>query len=1188
MCFTRNKSVIIAIVVALVAVSTVFIVMNDREDSSAATYNVNTAADLVDRVTNASNGDVINITSNGSTPTVIELDDILTITQPITLTTDCGAIIRPSSSFTENVLIHVNGFNEDNTPPEEQKKGKLTLGLDPDTTDPNQMLTLDGDGRCIVIYAQMRQSINGTTLTINTGTITNGFYVNGGGGVYVTNAATFVMNGGSITDNHMDPNHPSSSTDYIYGEDVWIGSGAQATINGGDIGKMFVRAWYSSGNFYGGRVTLDGGNVDCIYLDHCYKNGSAQHVGSQLQFDSGTVNHLMVGTSKNVYNNPATFRHAEEPNPQPGGTYTGGSHVAMVNGYGYTTLEDAINAANDGETVTIIGDVDLSSLINVTKDITLEVGEYYTGTSSSAPYVLLANNNLKFAVTIDLDGGSMSLPDGWTDNAGIYTKNFDYGTLLANIASAISNVPTKEGYTFSSWSYTNNGAVGTDAPVITATYTVNQYTATFDLRGGTVASVPDGWTFDGSVYTKDFDYGTPVTDIVSDFGSYFREGYSEAPAQAVTPGSPTLGTSGVSIVVGWIINQYTATFNLNGGTPDSTPSGWTLNAGVYTKDFDYGTSKDVIINDFGSYSRYLYTRGTETVSTDTMGTSGMTITAYWHPWSDVQIFGFNSGVNVWVEYNGTQLPDHGQSTVKTGYTFLGYFTSSNGSTKVAGPDGKYVSGDVAGYVTNGRWTAGETAELTAIWEPKTYNITLDKGTIGDTSGSAKVVYDSTALTDVTLATKYGYEKYGYYTGQGGTGTKVLDWNGSFAGNNVSGYIENGKWIRDEDNIILYGYWNSLPFFYFVDLRGNGGTNTNSDITYGSTNLIINSPSVRDGYALLGYFTETTGGTKVFNPDGSFADDNILDLVIDGKWSKENGGTYYAQWIPLYTMTYDMHGHGVAPADQTKREDEFFDKPNQDDVAGWKFEGWYTSDSYDVLFDFTAHPSADVTIHAKWSLKTYKIVLDKTKGNADGSASVTLGSTSPFDVTLVTRTGYTSIGYFTEDGIKVLNPDGTFAAANVDGFITDGKWSKAEDCKLYTLWEANTYDIHLHHGGDGHGHGSASVTFDALFADIISHAVKDGHKLIGYFTHESGGTMVLNADGTFASHNVDEHITDGKWSKDSHHTLFAQWESEAVSEISDTISNDIEYLKDHYLGYAVIITAAEALMIAGVAMFIRRR
>ena len=154
------------------------------------------------------------------------------------------------------------------------------------------------------------------------------------------------------------------------------------------------------------------------------------------------------------------------------------------------------------------------------------------------------------------------------------------------------------------------------------------------------------------------------------------------------------------------------------------------------------------------------------------------------------------------------------------------------------------------------------------------------------------------------------------------------------------------------------------------------------------------------------------------------------------------------------------------------------------------------------------------------------------------------------------------------------------------FITTSRL--AENCKLYTLWEANTYNIHLHHGGDGHEHGSASVTFDALFADIISHAVKDGHKLIGYFTHESGGTMVLNADGTFASHNVDEHVTDGKWSKDSHHTLFAQWEAEAVSEISTTISNDVEYLKDHYLPFAAVITAAEALLIAGVAMLIRRR
>ena len=155
----------------------------------------------------------------------------------------------------------------------------------------------------------------------------------------------------------------------------------------------------------------------------------------------------------------------------------------------------------------------------------------------------------------------------------------------------------------------------------------HKYTATFNLSGGTVASIPSGWTLSAGVYTKDFDYGTSKAAIISDFGAYSKVGHTKG---AETASADTMGVDGMTITATWTPIKYTATFNLSGGTVASTPTGWAGSDGVYTKDFDYGTSKADIIDDFGDYSKVGHTKGAETASVDTMGVDGMTITANWN------------------------------------------------------------------------------------------------------------------------------------------------------------------------------------------------------------------------------------------------------------------------------------------------------------------------------------------------------------------------------------------------------------------------------------------------------------------------------------------------------------------------------------------------------------------------------
>ena len=147
-------------------------------------------------------------------------------------------------------------------------------------------------------------------------------------------------------------------------------------------------------------------------------------------------------------------------------------------------------------------------------------------------------------------------------------------------------------------------------------------------------------------------------------------------------------------------NRYTATFNLNGGSVASTPSGWTGSEGVYTKDFEYGTSADEIIDDFGAYTRAGHTEGALTVSADTMGTDGMTITANWTEWSLTVTFlgngntgGEMSTQTIWYSDDGKTLTPN--AFVKTRHHFTGWNTLSTGSGI------GYANGyNVAGMITS--------------------------------------------------------------------------------------------------------------------------------------------------------------------------------------------------------------------------------------------------------------------------------------------------------------------------------------------------------------------------------------------------------------------------------------------------------------------------------------------------------
>ena len=168
------------------------------------------------------------------------------------------------------------------------------------------------------------------------------------------------------------------------------------------------------------------------------------------------------------------------------------------------------------------------------------VGHTFAGWDPAVPATMPADNPTlvaqwtvnQYTITFDSAGGSAV--DAITQN---------YGTAVVAPAD-----PTLVGHTFAGWDPAVPATMPADNPTLVAQWTVNQYTITFDSAGG---SAVDAITQN---------YGTAVVAPTAPtlVGHTFAGWDPEVPA-TMPADSPTL-------VAQWTVNQYTITFDSDGGT----------------------------------------------------------------------------------------------------------------------------------------------------------------------------------------------------------------------------------------------------------------------------------------------------------------------------------------------------------------------------------------------------------------------------------------------------------------------------------------------------------------------------------------------------------------------------------------------------------------------------------------------
>ena len=412
----------------------------------------------------------------------------------------------------------------------------------------------------------------------------------------------------------------------------------------------------------------------------------------------------------------------------------------------------------------------------------------------------------QYTITFDTAGGSAIAP---------ITQ--DYGTAITAPAD-----PTREGYTFAGWDTAIPATMPAHNMTITAQWTVNQYTITFDTDGGSeVAPITQ-------------DYGSAITAPAAPT----REGYTFTGWDKTIPA--TMPAGDMTITAQWTVNQYTITYDLDGGTAEGNPD-------TYTVETDAFTIKNPTRPGYtftGWSGTGLTGEDNLTVTIPKGSTGNRSYTAHWSLNTYSITYDLNGGTASGnpTSYTVESATITLNQPTKTGYTFTGW-----SGTDLTGEDNLTVT-----------IPAGSTGDrsYTAHWSLNTYSITYDLDG-GTASGNPDFYTVESSTITLNPPTRTGYT----FIGWSGTDLSGSD---NLTVTIPAGSIGNRSYIA---------HWSLNTYSITYDLDGGTALGNPDFYTVESSAITLNEPT-KAGYVFTGWSgTDLVGedNLTVTIPAGSTGD-----------------------------------------------------------------------------------------------------------------------------------------------------------------------------------------------------------------------------------------------------------------------------------------------------------------------------
>jgi uncharacterized repeat protein (TIGR02543 family) len=358
-----------------------------------------------------------------------------------------------------------------------------------------------------------------------------------------------------------------------------------------------------------------------------------------------------------------------------------GGAVATENPTSYTIESEAITLTNPTRTGYTFAGWTGTDLTAATAAVTIAKGSIGTRT-----YTATWTIN-QYTITFNTDGGS-----------AVDAITQDYNTAVTAPAA-----PTKTGYTFAGWSPAVPQTMPAENITVTAQWTINQYTITFNTDGGSAIAA----------ITQDYNTAVTAPAAPTKTGYTFAGWDKEIPA--------TMPAENITVTAQWTINQYTITFNTDGGSAIA----------AITQDYNTAVTAPAAPTKTG----YTFAGWSPAVP-QTMPAENITVTAQWTINQYTITFNTDGGsaIDAITQDYNTSVTAPAAPT-KTGYTFAGW--------------DKEIPATMP----------AENITVTAQWTINQYTITFN--TDGGSAIDAITQDYNTAVTAPAAPTKTGYTFAGW-------------------------------------------------------------------------------------------------------------------------------------------------------------------------------------------------------------------------------------------------------------------------------------------------------------------------------------------------------------------------------------------------------------------------------------------
>lgn len=538
----------------------------------------------------------------------------------------------------------------------------------------------------------------------------------------------------------------------------------------------------------------------------------------------------------------AALQALNEPAPQVMSLENNGSDGAgvgaSIGGNNYDTLQSAVTAAANGDTITLLADATVSATIDIDKSLTINLnGKKVSDGVTGARLFNVNAPNVEFTIDGTASGSAMTIPQ---DNTKAYG--------LINIAeSGTGSVVTLNGGTYEG--KTDSGSL------------------LFKTPNSTEMSVTINLTDVNAVSNRLLGYSDIAKLDVSVTGGSFKS--TSDKAEPIGPQENNVG--GNAFALGSKVGNGTISFK---DATVETFNGYGIEVSGPTATFENCT--------FEAMGGSLNATPNTTVAVSGNGTANIVSGSYTS--SHYGIYAYSSGGTLNVQdgtisgetaairsdFDDKNYPDPKPTIVISGGAFKGAFMLCSEST--ASITGGTFDSDVTGFLDSDIYSqnAQDASENPGAVVPRTFDITYDLagGALADgASNPATYTYFSDAIT-LANPSKEGYTFAGW-TGGGiaGASTSVV-----IPVNSSGDRAYTATWTANEARIAF---------------ESNGGSNV--DDIVGKTGEPVTgqlpTPSAREGFAFAGWYADAGFAKPVTALPATFPAGTT---------------TYYAKWnvVPL--------------------------------------------------------------------------------------------------------------------------------------------------------------------------------------------------------------------------------------------------------------------------------------------------